>query len=81
MACSPGLADHSWCHQIDQTEWDRVMTRIAHGWQRIGFQPYRDNVMLLSPASLLLEEQRSVLRQEFAELGAAWRVARARAGC
>ncbi|MFC8125965.1 hypothetical protein [Streptomyces sp. NPDC057302] len=56
------------------------MTRITRGWQRVGFQPYRDNVLLLSPASLLLEEQRSFLRREFAELGAAWRVERARAG-
>ncbi|MEU6680964.1 hypothetical protein [Streptomyces sp. NPDC046925] len=78
VACSPGLSDHDREHRIDQSEWDRVLAQIAKGWERVGFRHYEDNVYLLSPASELVEEQRSVLRREFAELGAAWRASAAR---
>ncbi|MGW0909433.1 hypothetical protein [Streptomyces sp. NPDC002853] len=44
---------------------------MAKGWA-IGCQYYENNVYLLSVASILAEEQRSVLHREFAELGAAW---------
>jgi hypothetical protein len=50
-----------------------VVAQIAKGLERVGFQHYEGGVYLLSPASVLLEEQRSVLRRDFAELGAAWR--------
>lgn len=50
VACSPGLFDHDRDQQIDQAEWDRVLAQIVEGWERIGFQHYRENVYLLSPA-------------------------------
>ncbi|MFF3981077.1 hypothetical protein ACWGNF_09740 [Streptomyces sp. NPDC055808] len=57
-------------------EWDRVTAKISMGWQHIGFRPYRDNVVLLSPTSLDLEEQRGHLRRQLAELSAAWSATR-----
>ncbi|MFD3665899.1 hypothetical protein ACFWVF_35730 [Streptomyces sp. NPDC058659] len=48
--------------------------KISQGWERIGFRLYRDNIYLLSPTSLELEEQRGVLRAQLAELGAVWRL-------
>ncbi|MEU9155051.1 hypothetical protein AB0D59_31960 [Streptomyces sp. NPDC048417] len=65
VACSPGITD--------KAEWDRVNARIAQGWERLGFRPYRDNIYLLSPASQDLEEQRGALRGHLADLGASWR--------
>jgi hypothetical protein len=50
-----------------------VNAKIAQGWEGIGFRLYRDNIYLLSPASQDLEERRSVLRGQLAELGASWR--------
>ncbi|MGW5736274.1 MULTISPECIES: hypothetical protein [Streptomyces] len=49
------------------------MARIIQGWERVGFHRFQGNVYLLSPASVVLEDQRAVLRREFAELGAFWR--------
>lgn len=73
VACSPGITDLSSQRLTDKAEWDRVNARIAHGWERLGFRPYRDNVYLLSPASQDLEEQRGALRRHLADLGASWR--------
>ncbi|WP_406108415.1 hypothetical protein OG698_37880 [Streptomyces sp. NBC_01003] len=75
IACSPGITDLSSQRLRDRSEWDRVNTKIAQGWERIGFRLYRDNIYLVSPASQDLEEQRSVLRGRLAELGASWRTA------
>ncbi|MGB8947027.1 MAG: hypothetical protein WCD21_43375 [Streptomyces sp.] len=75
-ACAPGLSDYDREHRIGQAEWDRVLAQIAKGWERVGFRHYEAGVYLLSPASELVEEQRTVLRREFAELGAAWRAER-----
>ncbi|MFF7050145.1 hypothetical protein ACFY94_17470 [Streptomyces griseorubiginosus] len=73
VACSPGITDLSSQRLTDKAEWDRVNARIAQGWERLGFRPYRDNIYLLSPASQDLEEQRGVLRGHLADLGASWR--------
>ncbi|MYU02082.1 MULTISPECIES: hypothetical protein [unclassified Streptomyces] len=59
----------------NEAEWDRVTAKIARGWGRLGFLPYRDNVFVLSPTSLVLEEQRGQLRRRLVELGAAWSAA------
>ncbi|MGH1554541.1 hypothetical protein ACRAWF_29265 [Streptomyces sp. L7] len=72
IACSPGVTDITGKRLRDRAEWDRVNAQIRQGWERIGFRLYRDNVFLLSPTSQVLEEQRGVLRAQFAELGAAW---------
>ncbi|MFI6464519.1 hypothetical protein [Streptomyces sp. NPDC050538] len=73
IACSPGVTDISGNRLRDRAEWDRVNDQIRQGWERIGFRLYRDNVFLLSPTSQVLEDQRGVLRAQFAQLGAAWR--------
>ena len=73
IACSPGVTELSSQRLTDRSEWDRVNAKITHGWERIGFRLYRDNIYLLSPASQDLEEQRGVLRAQLAELGASWR--------
>ncbi|WP_424885897.1 hypothetical protein [Streptomyces sp. SAI-126] len=73
IACSPGITDLSAGRLTDRSEWDRVNTKIAHGWEAIGFRLYRDNIYLLSPSSQDLEEQRGVLRGRLVELGASWR--------
>lgn len=73
IACSPGLTDLSSRRLKDKAEWDHLNAKVAQGWERLGFRPYRDNVYLLSPASQDLEEQRGVLRQHLADLGASWR--------
>ncbi|GAA3196341.1 MULTISPECIES: hypothetical protein [Streptomyces] len=73
IACSPGITDLSSRRLTDRAEWGRVNARIAKGWERVGFRPFRDNVYLLSPASEDLEEQRSALRRHLADLGASWR--------
>ncbi|MFJ1652649.1 hypothetical protein ACIOC2_14780 [Streptomyces sp. NPDC088337] len=73
IACSPGITDLRNHRLTDKAEWDRVNARIAQGWERLGFRPYRDNVYLLSPASQDLEEQRGALRRHLADLGASWR--------
>ncbi|MFD9817335.1 hypothetical protein [Streptomyces sp. NPDC059080] len=73
IACSPGITDLSSHRLMDQAEWDRVNARIAMGWERLGFRPYRANVYLLSPISQDLEEQRGALRRHLADLGASWR--------
>ncbi|MFD9484685.1 hypothetical protein ACFWBX_11895 [Streptomyces sp. NPDC059991] len=49
-----------------------MTAKIARGWERIGFLRYRDNVFVLSPTSLVLEEQRGQFRRRLVELGAAW---------
>ncbi|KUO04574.1 hypothetical protein [Streptomyces caeruleatus] len=72
VACSPGVSDLSANRLRERSEFDRVTTSIAEGWEKIGFLLYRDNVYLLSPTSLVLEEQRALLRREFVELGASW---------
>ncbi|MER6206563.1 hypothetical protein [Streptomyces sp. NPDC001642] len=71
IACSPGVTDVTGNRLRDQAEWDRVNAQIRRGWERMGFRLYRDNVFLLSPTSQVLEEQRGVLRSQFADLGAA----------
>lgn len=57
---------------LDPSEWDRVTARITRGWEEIGFLSYRDNVYVLSPTSLELEEQRARQRMKFTELGTSW---------
>ncbi|MFD4950449.1 hypothetical protein [Streptomyces sp. NPDC058451] len=74
IVCSPGITDLSSQRLTVQAEWDRVNTKIAQGWQSLGFRLFRDNVYLLSPASQDLEEQRGALRGRLAELGASWRM-------
>ncbi|MFG2172826.1 hypothetical protein ACGFMO_15865 [Streptomyces niveus] len=49
VACSPGITDIVGERLRDEAEWDRVNTKIAQGWQRLGFLPYRNSVYLLSP--------------------------------
>ncbi|MEU9735215.1 hypothetical protein [Streptomyces sp. NPDC048002] len=73
IACAPGITDLSARRLTDRSEWDRVNTKIAQGWEAIGFRLYRDNIYLLSPSSQDLEEQRGVLRSRLVELGASWR--------
>ncbi|MEU3499731.1 hypothetical protein ABZ726_02810 [Streptomyces hundungensis] len=73
VACSPGITDLGSRSLEDRAEWDRVNTKIAYGWESIGFRLYRDNIYLLSPVSQDLEEQRGVLRGRLVELAAAWR--------
>ncbi|MFE0134054.1 hypothetical protein ACFWY6_21190 [Streptomyces sp. NPDC059037] len=77
VACSPGVSDLSAGGLRNEAEWDRVTAKIARGWERIGFLPYRDNVLVLSPTSLVLEEQRGQLRRRLVELGAVWSAATA----
>ncbi|MFD4479467.1 hypothetical protein ACFWPU_25580 [Streptomyces sp. NPDC058471] len=72
VACSPGVSDLSARRLQDPSEWDRVTARIARGWEEIGFLSYRDNVYVLSPTSLELEEQRARQRMRFTELGTSW---------
>ncbi|MEV0445802.1 hypothetical protein AB0I84_12345 [Streptomyces spectabilis] len=72
VACSPGVSDLSAHRLRNRSEWDRVTARIARGWEEIGFLSYRDNVYVLSPTSLELEEQRARQRRKLAELGAVW---------
>ncbi|MFD5765388.1 hypothetical protein ACFWIN_06150 [Streptomyces sp. NPDC127049] len=73
IACSPGVTDLSSDRLRNQTEFDRVTTKIARGWELIGFRRYQGNVYLLSPASLELEEQRGAMRGRLADLGIVWR--------
>ncbi|MGW2685718.1 hypothetical protein ACWC6I_21505 [Streptomyces sp. NPDC001414] len=73
VACSPGITDLSSRRLTDEAEWDHVNAKIAQGWERLGFRPYRDNVYFLSPASRDLEEQRGALRRHLVDLGASWR--------
>ncbi|SCK61496.1 hypothetical protein YUWDRAFT_06146 [Streptomyces sp. AmelKG-D3] len=75
VACAPGVSDLSANRLRNEAEWDRVTAKIARGWGRLGFLPYRDNVFVLSPTSLVLEEQRGQLRRRLVELGAAWSAA------
>ncbi|MEU8522367.1 hypothetical protein [Streptomyces sp. NPDC048577] len=77
VACSPGVTDLSSDRLRNRAEWERVTAKIARGWERIGFRPFQGNVLLLSPASLELEEQRGVMRQRLAELAISWRRAQA----
>ncbi|MFG3384236.1 hypothetical protein [Streptomyces sp. NPDC047999] len=78
VACSPGITDLSDGRLKSRAEWDRVNTKIARGWERVGFRLYQGTVYLLSPASLELEAQRQALRGQFAKLGASWRLSQAR---
>ncbi|MFC8269497.1 hypothetical protein ACFUIZ_27835 [Streptomyces cinereoruber] len=73
IACSPGVTDLSSDRLRNQAEWDRVTTKIARGWELVGFRQYQGNVYLLSPASLELEEQRGATRGRLADLGFVWR--------
>ncbi|WP_405928138.1 hypothetical protein OG554_05465 [Streptomyces griseus] len=73
VACSPGVSDISGERLRERAEWDRVTERIARGWERLGFRLHKDNVYLLSPVSLVLEEQRDALRARTAELALAWK--------
>ncbi|MER5813846.1 hypothetical protein [Streptomyces californicus] len=73
VVCSPGISDLRAQRLRERAEWDRVTGKITRGWEGIGFRPYRDGVLLLSPASLVLEEQREVLRTRVMELALAWR--------
>ncbi|MFD3907982.1 hypothetical protein HXS80_06350 [Streptomyces sp. CB04723] len=73
VVCSPGISDLSGQRLRERAEWDRVARRIARRWEGLGFRPYRDAVFLLSPASLVLEEQREVPRARTAELSLAWK--------
>lgn len=77
IACSPGVTDLS-DRLRDRTEWDRVTTKIARGWEFIGFRHYQGNIYLVSPASLELEEQRGAMRGRLAGLGIIWRRTQAR---
>ncbi|ALO96730.1 hypothetical protein SHL15_5667 [Streptomyces hygroscopicus subsp. limoneus] len=72
VACSPGVSDLSANRLRNEAERNRVTAKIARGWKQLGFLPYRDNVFVLSPTSLVLEEQRGRLRRRLVELGAAW---------
>lgn len=73
VACSPGVSDISGERLRDRAECDRITERIARGWERLGFRLHKDNVFLLSPVSLVLEEQRDALRARRAELDLAWK--------
>ncbi|MFF8657526.1 hypothetical protein [Streptomyces huasconensis] len=77
VVCAPGVSDLSADRLRNEAEWDRVTAKIARGWEQLGFLPYRGNVFVLSPTSLVLEEQRGQLRQRLVELAAAWAAARA----
>ncbi len=73
VACSPGVSDISSQQLRGQAEWDRVTGKIARGWEGMGFRLLRDNTFILSPVSLVLEEQRDALRARTAELALAWK--------
>ncbi|MFJ2175956.1 hypothetical protein ACIOHE_24070 [Streptomyces sp. NPDC087851] len=75
VTCSPGISAPEDGWKPDQAEWDRVTTRIAAAWEKVGFAFFKDNVYLLDPATVLPEERRAVLRAEFQDLCAAWRMA------
>ncbi|MER5561179.1 hypothetical protein ABT071_21500 [Streptomyces sp. NPDC002506] len=75
VVCTPGISDLGTDIRRSD-EWDRVTAKISMGWQHIGFRPYRDNVLLLSPTSLDLEEQRGHLRRQLTEPSAAWSATR-----
>ncbi|AZM56367.1 hypothetical protein DMA15_30420 [Streptomyces sp. WAC 01529] len=77
VACAPGISDMSANRLRSEVEWGRVTAKIARGWEQLGFLPCRGNVFVLSPTSLVLEEQRGQLRRRLVELGAAWAAARA----
>ncbi|MFD4592867.1 hypothetical protein [Streptomyces rubiginosohelvolus] len=80
IVCSPGIADIREHRLRERAEWDRVTRKIARGWESIGFRRHRDHVFLLSPTSLVLEEQRDVLRGTAAGLAASWKAADRLAG-
>ncbi|MFG3282071.1 hypothetical protein [Streptomyces sp. NPDC048111] len=73
VACAPGVSDLSANGLRDEAEWDRITDKITRGWERIGFRPCRGGVFVLSPTSLILEEQRSQLRRRLVELAIVWR--------
>ncbi|MCA1272057.1 hypothetical protein LCE32_18655 [Streptomyces sp. 7G] len=75
IVCSPGIADVSEHRLRERAEWDRVNRKIARGWESVGFRHHRDHVFLLSPTSLVLEEQRDALRSRGADLAASWKAA------
>ncbi|MFJ4972492.1 hypothetical protein [Streptomyces sp. NPDC088755] len=75
IVCSPGIADISEHLLRERTGWDRVTRKIARGREFIGFRHHLDHVFLFSPTSLVLEEQRDVLRGTAAGLAASWKAA------
>ncbi|MFJ4703710.1 hypothetical protein ACIP6I_02450 [Streptomyces anulatus] len=75
VVCSPGISDVSDMRLREPAEWERVTTKIRREWESIGFRRYRGNVLVLSPTSLDLEEQRDTLRRRTAELAVSWKVA------
>ncbi|MFG2716947.1 hypothetical protein ACGFW5_01350 [Streptomyces sp. NPDC048416] len=75
VACAPGVTDLGSRSLKNRAEWDRVNTKISHGWKSIGFRLYRDNIYLLSPVSEDVEEQRGALRGRLVELAVSWRTA------
>ncbi|MET8940467.1 hypothetical protein ABZX28_26195 [Streptomyces rubiginosohelvolus] len=75
IVCPPGIADIREHWLRERAEWDRVTRKIARGWESIGLRRHRDQVFLLSPTSLVLEEQRDVLRGTAAGLAASWKAA------
>ncbi|MEV5979608.1 hypothetical protein [Streptomyces sp. NPDC052114] len=77
VACAPGVSDLGATRLRNEAEWDRVTGKIAKGWERLGFLHHRDNVFVLSPTSLVLEEQRGQLRRRLLDLGADGAAARA----
>ncbi|MEU6350152.1 hypothetical protein ABZ896_12575 [Streptomyces sp. NPDC047072] len=73
VACSPGISDHEDGWKPDEGEWNQVTAKIAAAWEKVGFTLFKDNVYLLSPATVVPEERRAALRTEFKSLCAAWR--------
>ncbi|MFG2785738.1 hypothetical protein ACGFY7_48965 [Streptomyces prunicolor] len=73
VACVPGISepDESW--RPDRAEWDRVKNRITKSWERVGFNHYRETVYLLDPATVVPEEQRTLLRADYAQMCMDWR--------
>ncbi|MVO90260.1 hypothetical protein GPA10_37305 [Streptomyces sp. p1417] len=72
VVCSPGVSDLSGTRLRDQGEWDRVVGKIAGGWELIGFRRFRDTLYFLSPAWPDVEEERTALRRKFLRIEAAW---------
>ncbi|MFJ3182566.1 hypothetical protein ACIPJN_29825 [Streptomyces sp. NPDC086796] len=73
IACSPGISERRDGLELGEEEWERITARIVAAWESVGFRLYRDNVYLMDPASVVPEEQLSVLRAASRRLAAEWR--------
>ncbi|MER5439089.1 hypothetical protein [Streptomyces sp. NPDC002790] len=73
VACSPGISDPQHMAESNDAEWERVTAKIAAGWQRVGFQEFRDGVYVIDTGTVAGDNALSELWQEFDALTTAWR--------